>query len=160
MSCNMHSNILSIPQFLAPLFPKDKNPDLIQSMFFFFSHRSVSHGPFSHKPQISRTSTTLNMAILSTLMVVLTASGTLGSALPGRIGTPKAFSVQQVHNPTHVRHGPTELFRAYRKFGAPVPQSLHAIINANKAAVGNGSGSAVTTPEDSYDVGVHHSMSI
>ncbi len=95
------------------------------------------------------------MAVLSTLMVAFAASTALGSALPGRIGTPKSFAVNQVHNPNHVRHGPTELFRAYRKFGAPVPQSLHAIINATKAVAGSGSGSAVTTPEE-YDVGIHN----
>ncbi len=90
------------------------------------------------------------------MMVALAASSVaFGSALPPRIGTTKAsFSVQQVHNPNHVKHGPTALYRAYRKYGASIPENLHAIVNSsnNVTAAATSSGSAKTTPE-AYDVG-------
>ncbi len=95
------------------------------------------------------------MAVLSTMMVALAASGVaFGSVLPPRIGSTKSsFSVQQVHNPNHVKHGPTALYRAYRKFGAFIPENLQAIVNSsNVAAAASSTGSAKTTPE-AYDVG-------
>lgn len=96
------------------------------------------------------------MALLSTMMVALAAgSAAFGSALPPRIGNTKsAFSVQQVHNPNHVKHGPTALYRAYRKYGASIPENLQAIVNSsiNVTAAASSTGSAKTTPE-AYDVG-------
>jgi aspergillopepsin I len=82
------------------------------------------------------------MAVISAAMVALAAGSALGSAIPAHFGTTKPFSVQQVANPHYVRHGPSALLKAYRKYGATVPESLL------QAA---GQGSAVTTPEV-YDV--------
>ncbi|KAK4236962.1 aspartic peptidase domain-containing protein [Achaetomium macrosporum] len=98
------------------------------------------------------------MAVLSTMMVALAAGTALGSAIPPRIGTvttPRAaggFSIQQVHNPSYTRHGPTELFKAYRKHGGTISDSLHAAVHNSTrvaaAAAASGTGSAATTPQD------------
>lgn len=85
------------------------------------------------------------MAVLSTMVVALAATGALGSAIPSRAAA-KNFSVNQVHNPHHVRHGPSALLKVYKKYGATVPESLKAA-----ASTSSGSGSATTTPEQ-YDV--------
>ena len=126
----------------------------------FSSHSRLSplqpRTPTKKTRAASLSTTSYAMALLSTMMVALAAgSAAFGSALPPRIGNTKsAFSVQQVHNPNHVKHGPTALYRAYRKYGASIPENLQAIMNpsTNVTAAASSTGSAKTTPE-AYDVG-------
>jgi hypothetical protein len=92
------------------------------------------------------------------MMVALAAGTALGSAIPPRIGTVTnaraagGYSIQQVLNPSYTRHGPTELFKAYRKHGGSISDALHATVhNATRvmaAAAASGTGSAATTPQD------------
>ncbi|AEO66262.1 0954570f-9a11-4458-a6b1-a77aee7c61ff [Thermothielavioides terrestris] len=91
------------------------------------------------------------MAVLSTMMVALAASSALGSTIPPRIGTirsPGTFSVQQVHNPSYVKHGPTELFKARRKHGGNITQELLAAVASPSSKAANGTGSATNTPQN------------
>jgi aspergillopepsin I len=100
------------------------------------------------------------MAVLSTMMVALAAGSALGSVIPSHVGTTQTFSVQQVPNLKHVRHGPSALLKAYRKYGATVPDSLLQAASRKgssvaAAAAPRSTGSAVTTPEE-YDVRINH----
>jgi aspergillopepsin I len=95
------------------------------------------------------------MAVLSTMIVALAAgSVAFCSVIPPRIGTTKSFTVQQVYNPNYVKHGPTALYRAYRKYGATIPENLQTIVNSSSkvAAAGTDSGDESATPEP-FDVG-------
>lgn len=72
------------------------------------------------------------------------------SAAPTEGPKTKDFTVTQVHNPHYVRNGAAALAKAYRKYGAPMPDYLTSALNhtyTKRAATG----SAVTTPEP-YDV--------
>lgn len=62
---------------------------------------------------------------------------------------PKDFTVTQVRNTHHVRNGAAALAKAYRKYGAPVPEYLAAAVNQTYTKRAT-TGSAVTTPEE-YD---------
>ncbi|KAH6647183.1 aspartic peptidase domain-containing protein [Truncatella angustata] len=72
------------------------------------------------------------------------------SAAPVEGPETKDFTVKQVRNPHYVRNGAAALAKAYRKYGAPLPEYLTQALNhtTTKRAT---TGSAVTTPEE-YDV--------
>ncbi|KAI5459573.1 eukaryotic aspartyl protease [Mariannaea sp. PMI_226] len=72
---------------------------------------------------------------------------TLVSAAPASALTHASFSVEQVKNDKFNRNGPLALAKAYKKYGAPLPDDLFAAVNK----MGNvnsrrDSGSAANTP--------------
>ncbi|KAB5578874.1 secreted aspartic proteinase precursor [Coniochaeta sp. 2T2.1] len=96
------------------------------------------------------------MPLLSSVLCAATlVAGGLSTAIPPRIGTPAPagtgnFSVTQVRNAHHIRHGPVALAKAYRKYGVAVPSDLEAVVNSILSSKKRTTGSAVTTPEE-YD---------
>lgn len=84
-----------------------------------------------------------------TFVLAAAALIALTSAAPTEGPKTKDFTVTQVHNPYYVRNGAAALAKAYRKYGAPLPDYLTSALNhtyTKRAATG----SAVTTPEE-YD---------
>ncbi|KAI1080777.1 secreted aspartic proteinase precursor [Whalleya microplaca] len=62
-----------------------------------------------------------------------------------------SFTVHQVRNPNHVKNGAAALAKAYRKYGAKLPESLVYALNQTASAKvkrAGSSGSAKTTPEE------------
>jgi len=89
------------------------------------------------------------------LTATLTGAG-LGSALPPKIGTvveDGKFSVTQVANKHYNFNGAYSVYKTYLKFGAPVPEELQAAVAniTSGRAIKRATGSAVTTPIDSFD---------
>ncbi|KAF6809078.1 endothiapepsin precursor [Colletotrichum sojae] len=88
-----------------------------------------------------------------TLITALTAGLALAStaaALPAANANEKRFSVEQIRNPRYVRNGPLALAKAYRKYGAPLPEDLAQVV-ANITSTGNAkraTGSVAANPED------------
>lgn len=97
------------------------------------------------------------MAPLSNALLAATlAAGGLASAVPPRVGIPVppigssgAFSVGQVHNSRHVRHGPIALAKAYRKYGISISDELASAVAS--IVQKRSTGSETTTPVE-YDV--------
>ncbi|KAM0463393.1 hypothetical protein ACHAPV_001938 [Trichoderma viride] len=85
------------------------------------------------------------------LVSFLAASG-LAAALPAE-GQQKTISVPVKYNANHAPHGPTELFKAKRKFGAPISENLKNKVAEHKAAklARRQTGSAPNHPSDSED---------
>ncbi|KAK9777748.1 putative Endothiapepsin [Seiridium cardinale] len=84
-----------------------------------------------------------------TFLLASAAIVSLTSAAPTEGPKTKDFTVTQVRNTHYVRHGAAALAKAYRKYGAPLPDYLTSALNhthTKRAATG----SAVTTPEQ-YD---------
>ncbi|KAI0000737.1 Asp-domain-containing protein [Xylariaceae sp. FL0662B] len=91
------------------------------------------------------------MPSLSQTFILATAAlSSLAFAAPLEEKKGHSFTVHQVRNPNHVKNGALALAKAYRKYGAPVPEYLvHALNRTSAAAKAKraGSGSAKTTPE-------------
>lgn len=85
------------------------------------------------------------------LVSFLAASG-LAAALPAE-GQSKTISVPVKYNANHVRHGPSALYKAKRKFGAPISDNLKAAVEKHAAAkiARRQTGSAPNHPSDSED---------
>lgn len=96
--------------------------------------------------------------VLSSLLLAATSlvAGGLATAIPPRVGTTVeasgggSFSVAQVRNTRHVRHGhgPIALAKAYHKYGVPVSDDLAGAVS--RVLSKRSTGSATTTPEE-YD---------
>ncbi|EHK24253.1 uncharacterized protein TRIVIDRAFT_81777 [Trichoderma virens Gv29-8] len=82
------------------------------------------------------------------LVSFLAASG-LAAALPAE--GQKTASIEVSYNKHYVPHGPTALFKAKRKYNAPISEKLHAAVAAKKALTKRQTGSANTNPSDSAD---------
>ncbi|KAI1497917.1 secreted aspartic proteinase precursor [Biscogniauxia marginata] len=92
------------------------------------------------------------MPTLSQTFLLVTAALSLASAAPLEEQKGHSFTVHQVRNPKHVKNGALALAKAYRKFGAPLPEYLTSAINQTYANSKRATtGSAATTPEE-YDV--------
>ncbi|OHF01651.1 endothiapepsin [Colletotrichum orchidophilum] len=86
----------------------------------------------------------------------LTAGLALASsvaALPANAKQERGFSVEQVKNPRYVRSGPLALAKAYRKYKAPLPADLAAVVRniTSGGLVERATGSVAANPQD-YDV--------
>ncbi|KAI0173568.1 aspartic peptidase domain-containing protein [Hypoxylon sp. FL1284] len=92
------------------------------------------------------------MPTLSQTILLAAAAFSVASAAPLEEQKGHSFTVHQVRNPKHVKNGALALARAYRKFGAAMPESLTAAVNATYAAKAKraSTGSAKSTPEQ-YD---------
>lgn len=85
------------------------------------------------------------------LVSFLAASG-MAAALPAE--GQKTGSVEATYNKNYAAHGPTALYKAKRKYGAPISANLHAAVAAKaakKAHAKRQTGSAPTSPSDSAD---------
>jgi hypothetical protein len=86
-------------------------------------------------------------SLAQTFLLASAAIISLTSAAP--TAETKDFSVTQVRNPHYVRNGAAALAKAYRKYGAPLPDYLTQALNHTYTKRAT-TGSAVTTPEE-YD---------
>jgi hypothetical protein len=84
-----------------------------------------------------------------TFLLASAAIISLTSAAPAEGLNTKDFTVTQVRNSRHVRNGAAALAKAYRKYGAPLPDYLTAALNHTYTKRAS-TGEAVTTPEE-YD---------
>ena len=108
-----------------------------------------------HLRQLTTTTTVssgskhINMQFLWGLAVGFLAAIGPTVASPTPIGHARSddghFSIAQVHNPKFVRHGPFALYKALRKYGAPIPDELSASVQ--RMVSKRATGSAVATPE-------------
>ncbi len=91
------------------------------------------------------------MKSISTLLAGVFLACSLVAAIPPQVGAispdARTFSVSQVQNQNYVRHGPLAYYKALRKFGAPIPDHLEAVVSAIMSK--RSTGSAVTTPQRS-----------
>ncbi|KKA30396.1 hypothetical protein TD95_003981 [Thielaviopsis punctulata] len=90
------------------------------------------------------------MAALAVAQVALAAPYPLQARAPSAdISTaPGTYSVNQVRNVNFQRNGPLALAKAYKKFGAPMPEKLVAAVAKHTKRA---TGSATTKPVDSSD---------
>ncbi|UQC87582.1 endothiapepsin [Colletotrichum lupini] len=92
----------------------------------------------------------------SSFVSALTAGLALASsvaALPAGAQQERGFTVEQIKNPRYVRSGPLALAKAYRKYKAPLPADLAAVV-ANISSAGlveRATGSVAANPQE-YDV--------
>jgi hypothetical protein len=90
------------------------------------------------------------------LLTAALAGASLGSALPPKIGTvveDGKFTVTQVANKNYKFNGAWSVYKTHLKFNAPIPEDLKAAVanfTAGRTAK-RATGSATTTPIDSYD---------
>ncbi|KAK1251278.1 hypothetical protein MKX07_005833 [Trichoderma sp. CBMAI-0711] len=94
------------------------------------------------------------------LVSFLAASG-LAAALPTE--GQKTASVEVQYNKNYVPHGPTALFKAKRKYGAPISDNLRSLVaarQAKQALAKRQTGSAPNHPSDSADSEYITSVSI
>jgi aspergillopepsin I len=94
------------------------------------------------------------------LVSFLAASG-LAAALPTE--GQKTASVEVQYNKNYVPHGPTALFKAKRKYGAPISDNLKSLVaarQAKQALAKRQTGSAPNHPSDSADSEYITSVSI
>lgn len=82
------------------------------------------------------------------LVSFLAASG-MAAALPTE--GQKTASIEVAYNKNYVAHGPTALFKAKRKYGAPISDNLRAAVAAKHSLTKRQTGSANTNPSDSAD---------
>ncbi|RFU73315.1 secreted aspartic ase precursor [Trichoderma arundinaceum] len=82
------------------------------------------------------------------LVSFLAASG-MAAALPTE--GQKTASVEVTYNQNYAAHGPTQLYKAKRKYGAPISDNLKAIVANRKALIKRQTGSAPNHPSDSAD---------
>lgn len=85
------------------------------------------------------------------LVSFLAASG-MAAALPAE-GQQKTISVPVTYNANHAPHGPSALYKAKKKFGAPISENLKSNVAQHKAAklARRQTGSAPNHPSDSED---------
>lgn len=85
------------------------------------------------------------------LVSFLAASG-MAAALPAE-GQQKTISVPVIYNANHAPHGPSALYKAKKKFGAPISENLKNNVAQHKAAklARRQTGSAPNHPSDSED---------
>ncbi|KAI0596209.1 aspartic peptidase domain-containing protein [Biscogniauxia sp. FL1348] len=93
------------------------------------------------------------MQTFSQTLLLVAAALSLTSAAPLEEQKGHSFTVHQVRNPKHVKNGALALAKAYRKYGAPFPESLTAALSNQTSANTKRAttGSAATTPEE-YDI--------
>ncbi|KAL7944185.1 putative aspartate protease [Trichoderma barbatum] len=82
------------------------------------------------------------------LVSFLAASG-MAASLPA-VGQ-KTASIEVTYNKNYAAHGPTALFKAKRKYNAPISENLRSAVSAKKAIAKRQTGSAPTRPADSAD---------
>ncbi|GKT64158.1 secreted aspartic proteinase precursor [Colletotrichum tofieldiae] len=81
------------------------------------------------------------------------ALASTAAALPAGAQQERGFAVEQIRNPRYVRSGPLALAKAYRKYKAPLPEDLAAVV-ANISAAGlvqRATGSVAANPQE-YDI--------
>ncbi|KAI1772917.1 secreted aspartic proteinase precursor [Hypoxylon cercidicola] len=88
------------------------------------------------------------MPSLSQTLLLAAAALSAVSAAPVEESKGHTFTVNQVRNPKHVKNGARALAKAYRKFGAPLPESLVNALNLTYAVTKRQTGSATNTPEE------------
>ncbi|KAI1759271.1 secreted aspartic proteinase precursor [Hypoxylon sp. FL1150] len=91
------------------------------------------------------------MLTLTQTFLLASAALSAVSAAPVEEQNGHSFTVHQVRNPDHVKNGARALAKAYRKYGAPLPDYLAAALNSTSATTKRATtGSATNTPEQ-YD---------
>lgn len=97
-------------------------------------------------------STSFKMQTFGAFLVSFLAASGLAAALPAE-GQQKTISVPVKYNANHVPHGPSALYKAKRKYGAPISEKLHAAVAKHAAAkiAKRQTGSAPNHPSDSED---------
>ena len=86
----------------------------------------------------------------SAILAAALVAGSFTNALPPPVGSIGAgtASLAQIANPSFVRNGPFALAKAYRKYGAPIPDDLRSAVARLLALLGKrDSGGADATPE-------------
>ncbi|TEA12725.1 Endothiapepsin [Colletotrichum sidae] len=94
------------------------------------------------------------MTLITTIAAGLALASTAAAAALPANSQEKRFSVEQIRNPRYVRNGPLALAKAYRKYGAPLPDDLaHVIANitSTTGASKRATGSVAANPEE-YDI--------
>ncbi|CAJ2509539.1 Uu.00g145650.m01.CDS01 [Anthostomella pinea] len=89
------------------------------------------------------------MLTLTQTFLLASAALSLCAAAPFEEQKGHSFTVHQVRNEHHRRNGAQALAKAYRKFGAPMPEYLVNALNTTYANAKRATtGSVVTTPEE------------